>query len=68
MTGGVDHERCFNVANVAKIFYLSPTTCQYYTDNTCKTPTSDPPVAHAARDKAPPKNPTGFVKCLLTKK
>jgi hypothetical protein len=68
MSGGADFERCFNVANVAKVFYYDPAICQYYTDKTCKTSTSDPPVAHAARDKAPPKNPTGFVKCLPTKK
>ncbi|SAM09620.1 hypothetical protein [Absidia glauca] len=57
------YDKCFSVENVVNILYRVPATCQYYTDMTCKTPTPDYPVPHAAGDKAPPKYSKGFVKC-----
>ncbi|SAL95490.1 hypothetical protein [Absidia glauca] len=53
---------------VVEILYVSPSTCQYYTDITCKTPTSDPSETHAESDKAAPKKPKGYLKCVPLKK
>ncbi|SAL95519.1 hypothetical protein [Absidia glauca] len=62
------YDDCFNVENVVNVGYVVPATCQYFTDMTCKKPTSDPPVTHARRAIAPPKNSKGYVKCFQPRK
>ncbi|SAL95524.1 hypothetical protein [Absidia glauca] len=37
---------CVYVENAREVMYRYSAICQYYTDEECETPTSDPPVKH----------------------